>query len=571
MIPISLALPLTVFDSFNLSNLKEMSKFYTLVFTALSVCGFQFSHAQNGPNLLGAKGTFSAPFITVNTGADSCTASGKATFSPLGNIGNALTGCSAASGTSLPCSGYPYTAASAGLGPEFRYSLIKNVGDANGGNCIKGDWRGQDHTGDGGYFMAVNGAPNASYSNIFYQIKNMQVCPGTQYEFSAWVLNILPKSSHNALPGSEPNISFKVVTPDGVQIIGNSGPIVYTDKPTWVKVGGTFTASPTTTSVELQVINSTTAMAGNDLGLDDISFSVVQSNIAVNGLSASSCEGNSFTVDYTVTDITHTNTWYKWQTSTDGGATFVDSSLGAQQAAFSADTFMLPLTFTNIKSTMNGHKYRLVVSTSAEGLTNPACTYVNEYTLLVNACGNLPVTLTSFTGKYASGVSTLSWQTSQEINTDHFELLKSSNGQDFSLVTKIKAAGFSSLVKNYSFEDHSSNNGQNVYYRLKQVDANGKFTFSTIIKLALGVNTALVAYPNPFNNDFTVSFSAAKTATATVKLQSSTGQLIFLKTITVNKGNNSVLINNLPSLRQGIYYLSVANDELNFNAKLQKM
>ena len=419
--------------------------------------------------------------------------------------------------------------------------------------------------------MAVNGAPNSSYSNIFYQIKNMQVCPGTQYEFSAWVLNILPKGKYAANAGSEPNISFKVISADGAQIIGNSGPIAYTDQPTWVKVGGVFTASPTTTSVELQVINATSVALGNDLGLDDISFNVVQSNIAVAGLTASSCEGNNFTINYTVTDITHTNTWYKWQTSTDGGATFADSSLGAQQATYAADSFMLPLTFTNIKASMNGYKYRLVVSTSLEGLSNPACTYLNEYTLKVNSCGNLPVTLSSFTGKYADGVSTLNWQTSQEINTDHFELMKSNNGQDFSLVTKIKAAGFSSLTKNYSYEDKSPDNGSYVYYRLKQVDANGKYTFSTIIKLALGTSTTMVAYPNPFNNDFTVSFSATKTASATLKLQSSTGQLLFLKTITVTKGNNSILVNNLPSLRQGIYYLSIGNEELNFNTKLQKM
>src|SRR5664279_154843 len=170
-----------------------MKKFYTLVLAVLSVCSFNFTNAQTGPNLLGAKGTFSTPFITVNSSASSCTKSGSASYNPAGNIGNALNGCSS-SGSSLPCSGYNYVYKSGGLGPEFTYTVIKNVGDANGGNCIKGDWRGQDHTGDGGYFMAVNGAPNSTYSNIFYQIKSIPVCPGTQYEFSAWVLNILPKS-----------------------------------------------------------------------------------------------------------------------------------------------------------------------------------------------------------------------------------------------------------------------------------------------------------------------------------------------------------------------------------------
>lgn len=552
-----------------------MKKFYTFIFGAMCSFVFQFANGQTGPNLLGAKGTFSAPFITVNTSAASCTISGSSTYNPAGNIGNALTGCTS-SGNSLPCSGYTYTSASGGLGPEFRYTIIKNIGDVNGGNCIKGDWRGQDHTGDGGYFMAVNGAPNTTYSNIFYQIKSIPVCPGTKYEFSAWVLNILPKSSPAAGAGSEPNISFKVITSTGSTIIGTSGPILYTATPTWVKVGGTFTASATTNSVDLQVINATAVASGNDLGLDDISFNVVQSNISLRGANGGpvmggTCEGNSFTVNYTVSDISHTNTWYKWQVSSDGGATFLDSSLGAQMAVYTGDTFILPLQFNNVKASMNGYKYRLVVSTSEAGLSSPGCTYLNEYSLIVNSCGALPVTLSSFTGRYSNGTSVLDWQTSQEFNSDHFELFKSANGQDFSLVANIKSAGFSSLVKNYTYQDNTPNNGAYVYYRLKQVDANGKFTFSSIVKLALGLNTSVSVYPNPFTNDFTATFSANKTATATLKLQSSTGQTVFIKTITVNKGNNSILINNLPPINAGIYYMTISNAELNFNSKLQKL
>jgi hypothetical protein len=105
---------------------------------------------------------------------------------------------------------------------------------------------------------------------------------------------------------------------------------------------------------------------------------------------------------------------------------------------------------------------------------------------------------------------------------------------------------------------------------LKQVDIDGKYTFSSVVKLAIGLNTSVVVYPNPFNNDFTVSFSANKTAPASLKLMNTTGQLVFLKTITVNKGNNSILINSMPSIKPGIYYMSISNEELNFNSKLQK-
>jgi Secretion system C-terminal sorting domain len=543
-----------------------MKKFYTFVLTVLSVCSFQFTIAQcdgiKGPNLLGAKGTFSSPFITINADAAGCTSSGLNTYSPTGNIGNALTGCTTP-GNAIPCSDYTYTSANRGLGPEFTYTIIKNIGDINGGNCIKGDWKGTDHTGDGGYFMAVNGAPNNTFSNIFYQIKSIPVCIGATYEFSAWVLNILPSSSSAATPGSEPSISFKV---NGT-VIGNSGPIAYQSTAIWVKVGGSFVA--TTNTVDLQVINATAVAQGNDLGLDDISINVCQSQIAVTGPTAS-CSGSNVSVNFVVTDNSQTNTWYKWKISKDGGATFTDSTSGAQ-ATFTGNSFTVPLDLGAVASSMNGYKYRLSVSTSAAGLANADCLYFNDYTLIVTDCGPLPVTLTSFNGRFSNGSSTLDWQTSQELNTDHFELFKSTDGKNFLSVTTIKSTGFSSLVKNYSYQDNSPNNGTYVYYRLKQVDINGKYTFSSIIKLALGLNTSVAVYPNPFINDFTVSFSAPKIATVTLKLQNSTGQLVFSKAIAVNKGNNSILINSLPSIKPGIYYMSVSNDELNFNSKLQKL
>ena len=107
-----------------------------------------------------------------------------------------------------------------GMQPEFTYSILKVMGDANGSNCLHSPvWTAKDHTNDGGYFMAVNGAPTVGFSTLFYQIKTIPVCIGTTYEFSAWVINMMP-----AKPGTDdaaPNVSFVV---NGL-VIGNSGAI----------------------------------------------------------------------------------------------------------------------------------------------------------------------------------------------------------------------------------------------------------------------------------------------------------------------------------------------------------
>ncbi len=544
-----------------------MKKFYAISLTVLSLCSFKNSNAQcngiKGPNLLGAKGTFSTQFITVNSAADYCTRSGSGTNNPIGNIGSALLGCSTP-GVALPCSDYTYTAKNGGLDKEFTYTLIKTIGNSTGGNCIKGDWVGKDHTNDGGYFMAVNGAPANTYSNIFYKIKNIQVCVGATYEFSAWVINLLPASSPSATAGSEPSISFKV----NGQVIANSGTIAYNNSATWVRVSGSFVA--TTSTVELQVVNATSVAIGNDLGLDDISFNSCGSQIAVDGPVVSNI-GENVAVNFVVTDNSLANTWYKWQKSTDGGSSFSDITTG-NQAAFNGNNYSLAYNLGIINALMNGNKYRLVVSTSQAGLSSPSCNFFNDYTLIASAAaGPLPVKLTSFTGRYSEGKAQLEWQTSQEMNSDHFELYKSTNGLDFVKVANIKSAGNSNTIKKYSYQDNSGNSGNNVYYRLKQVDIDGKAALSSVVKLSLGSKTSVDIFPNPFGNNFTLSFGAGKTSTASLSIQNSAGSMVYSKIINVIKGNNSVLMNNLPSLGAGVYYIKVYNEELNFNGKLQKL
>lgn len=72
----------------------------------------------------------------------------------------------------------------------------------------------------------------------------------------------------------------------------------------------------------------------------------------------------------------------------------------------------------------------------------------------------------TFEGSSSNGISKLLWQTSMELNNDHFELFKSYNLDDFVTVTKITGTGNSNNIKNYNYQDQvgGSNFG---YYRLK--------------------------------------------------------------------------------------------------------
>ena len=95
----------------------------------------------------------------------------------------------------------------------------------------------------------------------------------------------------------------------------------------------------------------------------------------------------------------------------------------------------------------------------------------------------LPITLLSFTGKSLTNTTNLlEWITSTEINNDYFTLERSSDAQNFSAIGIVNGAGNSNISLNYNFIDDSPLKGIN-YYRLKQTDFDGVFSYSNSIAL----------------------------------------------------------------------------------------
>ena len=548
-----------------------MKQFNTILLAVISLLSLQSAFAQTGtlcdgnkgPNLLGARGTFSIPYITANANADACIQSGTNSYNPLENVGSKIEPCGDPSGNIFPCSDYNYTAVQNGMQPEFTYSIVKIMGDESGSNCLHAPiWIAADHTGDQGYFLAVNGRPDIDQTPIFYQIKSIPVCVNAIYEFSAWVINMMPPGGS---VDASPSISFVV---NGTDTIGTSGHIPYDHQ--WHKVGGQFMA--TTGIVDLKVVNSTAVAGGNDLGLDDISFNVCQSKITVNG-PAVATEGSTVSPEYTIIDASQTNTVYQWQVSRNAGITFTNITGGT--IIYTNGVATLNYGITNISSDLsqpnaNGNIYRLVVAASRAGLSNPDCHYFNDYTLVVAEGGPTPVKLTSFNGDYSNGVARLNWQTSQELNNDRFELYRSFDGTNFELATSIAGAGNSSVPKNYTYQDHINLDG-NVYYKLKQIDIDGKFSFSNIIKLSSNdARASFKIYPNPVVNNFAASFSAPKSGVATLLIRNTSGQTVYKKSLSIVKGDNTVSIG-AQQFSTGMYYINIINDEINYSGKLQKL
>jgi hypothetical protein len=138
--------------------------------------------------------------------------------------------------------------------------------------------------------------------------------------------------------------------------------------------------------------------------------------------------------------------------------------------------------------------------------------------------GTLPLSLLSFSGKAdVLGKSVnLNWSSTNEINTLRFEVERSIDGKVFNKIGEVKTKNIAGL-HHYSFTDHSPSNGL-AYYRLKQIDQNGQFTFSDIVFIDIKNKQSLNIYPNPVKDGFTVNHEVAKLG-ANLKIIGLDGQL----------------------------------------------
>jgi gliding motility-associated-like protein len=133
-------------------------------------------------------------------------------------------------------------------------------------NCFGSTWHTvtQDHTGNGA-FMIIN----ASYDpGDFVRTQVSELCPNTTYEFAAWVMNLVNVDI------IDPNITFSVETLSGVVIAKyTTGDIPETPGPEWKKYGFFFTTPPNNPEIILRMTNNAPGGSGNDIAIDDITFS----------------------------------------------------------------------------------------------------------------------------------------------------------------------------------------------------------------------------------------------------------------------------------------------------------
>lgn len=127
--------------------------------------------------------------------------------------------------------------------------------------------------------------------------------------------------------------------------------------------------------------------------------------------------------------------------------------------------------------------------------SGPSGTLAEGIQTTLNLGNPLPVTLISFTGECVGGKVHLHWQTATEINNDFFAVEQSANANQWVSIATIKSG---QEPKDYSYTDEHPVTPVS-YYRLKQVDLDGSFTYSPVIHVlgCAGKTKAITIYPNP--------------------------------------------------------------------------
>lgn len=180
----------------------------------------------------------------------------------------------------------------------------------------------------------------------------------------------------------------------------------------------------------------------------------------------------------------------------------------------------------------------------------------------------LPITLVNFDAKQNGNAVEVSWTTLSEFNNDRFEIERSTDGVNFTVISVVNGANVSNIRIDYTYTDNNPEFGYQ-YYRLRQVDFDGQSTYSDKIVCVKFVNNDeenyLTIEPNPTNDKFSVEVNSA-IADGNYTLFAQSGQIV--KQGSVAGSTDVIDISNLP---QGIYILQYTSNNVVLTRKVVKL
>lgn len=221
-------------------------------------------------------------------------------------------------------------------------------------------------------------------------------------------------------------------------------------------------------------------------------------------------------------------------------------------ATYVAPQFDLPTQLSGNPGTVNGTNYSEI-----SGITSFSG---GAGSVILSPDQDLPVEFVSFEGWHKDNKNILQWVTESELNSASFEVERSIDGSNFERIGTVAAAGNSNVLLTYLFEDKTPMLGVN-YYRLRQVDFDGSFTYSNTIAIEVeGDLGTQVIYPNPTNGLVSYQFTTSQATTRYVQVLDILGKEVQNFSIEAQAGINTTNID-LSDYPGGTYLIMVSQGD----------
>jgi hypothetical protein len=185
----------------------------------------------------------------------------------------------------------------------------------------------------------------------------------------------------------------------------------------------------------------------------------------------------------------------------------------------------------------------------------------------------VPVELLAFTASVKNSEVELLWSTASELNNMGFEIERSIDGQDnFVTVGFVEGKGSSTEISYYSFNDNPKLSGVNqLYYRLKQVDFDGTFSYSNVVNVSYDVPAEFVLsqnYPNPFNPSTRINYFLPKESFVSVKVYDFLGREVTTLVNEIKSTGSYDLVFDASNLPSGTYFYTLRTDNYSSTKKM---
>jgi hypothetical protein len=208
--------------------------------------------------------------------------------------------------------------------------------------------------------------------------------------------------------------------------------------------------------------------------------------------------------------------------------------------------------WTNIGGLASANSIGSIVSNSFNSFS--------RFTLANKSAGinPLPIELLSFDAISEDDVVNLKWSTATETNNDYFTIEKTKDGFVFEEVTRVKGAGNSTRILNYLSDDETPYSDVS-YYRLKQTDHDGKYSYSELKKVNFQgeLLASLNVYPIPNEGEVIhIDFLTEQDEQVTIEMRDLSGKRIYTIAMTIDKGNNTHTIYMSNKLSKGTYIIT---------------